>query len=649
MPLILAIEPDPRQAAQIAAIARNRVGAELMLADTTVGALDIIGDRVPDLVLVPALLSPQDDAALAAALRVIAAAAHVRTLTIPVLSAGPKRARVVGMLAKWRRGKSESPEPDGCDPAIFAEQISVYLKEAAAERAALEAAAATDEPALEAAHAVYAKETTHPVYAEATPQAVYVEEAPGAVYVEETPQAAYVEEAPRAIYVEETPQAAYVEEAPRAVYVEATPQATSVLETPHAGGEREPQAASGIIAPVVSVEKPSTVFEEPKFFVEEPPPAPEETRVVSAQPVPVEQELTLASPAPDKPLAVEEPLPTVALKGATGRKGRLAETRAPQAEEELVFELTLDDTDVMFFNEPAPIRRQAPTVKAIASPPIAREVFTAANERVPRETVSINDQRGEDLATIQEFSAELTTPDRRHAHKDPVTADPPRRAEHWMPMSSGIERLWPPLEGVLAEFADALDLLDQADVRTAAADVEAIDIRHDARADKVVHEASTVPSRATVQPKPPTHPAAAPPAAVPLTAVPLTAVPPLAQSLSPVTPLSAAPHPPPATVDTPKSEWVELIDSLRQDIERLRSTPPQPVPSPAVQPVEAAVVAVPPDDVVPAPQPKRRAKTPHPVQDEWGFFDPEQCGFAALLAKLDEMTESSDEPESHAN
>ena len=27
-----------------------------------------------------------------------------------------------------------------------------------------------------------------------------------------------------------------------------------------------------------------------------------------------------------------------------------------------------------------------------------------------------------------------------------------------------------------------------------------------------------------------------------------------------------------------------------------------------------------------------------PIQDEWGFFDPAQCGFAALLAKLDEIT-----------
>src|SRR5258707_1002210 len=151
MPIVLAIEPDRRQAAHITAIVRHQVGAELLLADTTEGALDAIGDRIPDLVLVPALLSPQDDAALAAALRVIAAAAHVRTLTIPVLSTGPKkRARVEGMLAKWRRGKEDgSQTPDGCDPAIFAEQISAYLREAAAERAALAALEPDYEPGLE--------------------------------------------------------------------------------------------------------------------------------------------------------------------------------------------------------------------------------------------------------------------------------------------------------------------------------------------------------------------------------------------------------------------------------------------------------------------------------------------------------------------
>jgi len=28
------------------------------------------------------------------------------------------------------------------------------------------------------------------------------------------------------------------------------------------------------------------------------------------------------------------------------------------------------------------------------------------------------------------------------------------------------------------------------------------------------------------------------------------------------------------------------------------------------------------------------------MQDEWGLYDPEQCGFAALLERLEDLTES---------
>ena len=104
MPIVLAIEPDRRQAAHLAAIVRQQVGAELLLAETTEGALDAIGDRVPDL----------------------------------VLASGPKPAAARGVLARWRRSREESPEPNGCDPAVFGEQISAYLTEAAEERAQLE-------------------------------------------------------------------------------------------------------------------------------------------------------------------------------------------------------------------------------------------------------------------------------------------------------------------------------------------------------------------------------------------------------------------------------------------------------------------------------------------------------------------------------
>jgi len=38
-----------------------------------------------------------------------------------------------------------------------------------------------------------------------------------------------------------------------------------------------------------------------------------------------------------------------------------------------------------------------------------------------------------------------------------------------------------------------------------------------------------------------------------------------------------------------------------------------------------------------APRMRRRARRAQPAQDEWGFFDPSQCGFPALIAKLDEI------------
>ena len=109
MPLILAIEPDKRQAAQLKVLVKNRLHADLVLADTTELALEAIGNRIPDLVLVPALLSPEEDGALNAALRVIAAAAHVQTLTIPVFASASTKtatAKTGGLLSKLLTNKS---------------------------------------------------------------------------------------------------------------------------------------------------------------------------------------------------------------------------------------------------------------------------------------------------------------------------------------------------------------------------------------------------------------------------------------------------------------------------------------------------------------------------------------------------------------
>jgi hypothetical protein len=133
MPLILAIESDKRQAAQLSAVVRNRLKAELVLADSAERALHALGDRIPDLILTPALLSPRDENAITEHLRRLdAKAAHVQTLTVPLLASATQGSGR-GVLSSLRREKSHPGAADGCDPAMFAEQVQAYLDRAAME------------------------------------------------------------------------------------------------------------------------------------------------------------------------------------------------------------------------------------------------------------------------------------------------------------------------------------------------------------------------------------------------------------------------------------------------------------------------------------------------------------------------------------
>jgi hypothetical protein len=55
MSLILAIEPNKNQAHQLSTLVRTHLKAELVTAPTAAAALTALGDRIPDLVLTPAL------------------------------------------------------------------------------------------------------------------------------------------------------------------------------------------------------------------------------------------------------------------------------------------------------------------------------------------------------------------------------------------------------------------------------------------------------------------------------------------------------------------------------------------------------------------------------------------------------------------
>lgn len=131
MSLILAIEPNKSQAHQLSALVRSHLKAELVTAATASAGLSALGDRIPDLILTPALLGLRDETALTERLRELgSAASHVQTLAVPILASGSRGTG--GLLGRKQKGDSDH----GCDPAVFAEQIRVYLQRASVERRA---------------------------------------------------------------------------------------------------------------------------------------------------------------------------------------------------------------------------------------------------------------------------------------------------------------------------------------------------------------------------------------------------------------------------------------------------------------------------------------------------------------------------------
>ena len=127
MPLVLAIEPDRKQATAVRRLIRDRDLAELVLVDTKDAAVAAISEAVPDLILVTALLSPHEEEELNGYLRKLGEATHLQTLTIPqIASAAPRR----GGFFKPRTRRGKKTQPEGCAPAVFADEIATYLERA---------------------------------------------------------------------------------------------------------------------------------------------------------------------------------------------------------------------------------------------------------------------------------------------------------------------------------------------------------------------------------------------------------------------------------------------------------------------------------------------------------------------------------------
>lgn len=136
LPLILAVEADARQAAELSSLFQTEFSAELVLASSAPQALAAVGNRIPDLVLTSQLIPPKDEAALTAWLRNLGdRAAHVQTVTIPALAGAKEEPSGFGSKAlSLVRQKPAISAPESCDRAVFADYVSLYLDLASGER-----------------------------------------------------------------------------------------------------------------------------------------------------------------------------------------------------------------------------------------------------------------------------------------------------------------------------------------------------------------------------------------------------------------------------------------------------------------------------------------------------------------------------------
>lgn len=169
MALVLAIEPDPRQAATLKAVVRAGVHAKLVVVDSKDAALASIAACVPDLILVTALLPPRDEDDLTRRLKTLEHAAHLQTLTIPMFARAPAEQKLGSRAFSGFRRKKRAAPIDGCDPNVFRAEIEAYLQHAARLR---------DEQRVQEARQAHAQETQPPPILAAAEPSIAAEESP---------------------------------------------------------------------------------------------------------------------------------------------------------------------------------------------------------------------------------------------------------------------------------------------------------------------------------------------------------------------------------------------------------------------------------------------------------------------------------------
>ena len=323
MQLILAIDSDPRRSEQLANLVRSRLEVDLVQATSAGEALHALRDRVPDLILTSPLLSPFDDGVLDEYLRDLGAAAtHVQTVRIPMLSTGPrKNSAAKRLFSLGRKTETSSAAPDGCDPKVFADEIAHYLTRSLEGRAVVAKAAppaareSEPAPAMQRVDAAFARgasapddwgapETLVQEFRESTPviatPVVEDSHVPGSILDLRTP----IVRAPEPVNVAQAKPFDFAQGRP--VAVEPEPM-TYVLAEPEPVAFVAPEPMTFVAPEPMTFVAPEPVLIEPEpVFAEPEPEWVEPERPAYVRPAPFDS--AQSRPAPVKPAGIKAPV-----------------------------------------------------------------------------------------------------------------------------------------------------------------------------------------------------------------------------------------------------------------------------------------------------------------------------------------------------
>jgi hypothetical protein len=128
MSWLLVIQPDAVQADILRKALYAEISEQVVVAGELDYALSLIDQHLPDVILLPALISTSVEERLIAYVGAIPGSGHVQILGLPQLERGEEPVeRRTRSLLPWRRQGRPAALTSDCDPAVFTRDVVAYL------------------------------------------------------------------------------------------------------------------------------------------------------------------------------------------------------------------------------------------------------------------------------------------------------------------------------------------------------------------------------------------------------------------------------------------------------------------------------------------------------------------------------------------